>query len=316
MIRILLRIKNFQLKNSLIICSDPRSGSTWLLQLFNQLPKTICNFEPLHVNKGVVPKKNNLGWHPSLPKDYSDFKIDKLFREILTIRKFNKWTTGFVSLKKIYSSNVVVTKFILANHLLPWIIQNYEGQLINRPIYLIRHPIATCLSQLRTFQKVDDKDLFSQLKKENVFEIPKGNFNERFKIHQEYLNKLNTRFERQIALWCINNAHLVNEMHSCKIETVFYEKLVLNPKDEFMRILDSLDIKVSKELIENINYKEPSKTNFLGSYKKNSQKQIHSYLDLFTESELNKIQDILNYFNLKVYRAYSAYPVISGSRIS
>ena len=67
--KIILSSKNFNVENSIIIFSEARGGSTWLMEILSTIPKTAINWEPLHVKNGVVPKKLNWGWRPYIHKE-------------------------------------------------------------------------------------------------------------------------------------------------------------------------------------------------------------------------------------------------------
>lgn len=306
---IVLKMKKFKIKNAIIICSEPRGGSTWLMEIFNELPFTVVNLEPLHVNSGVVPKEFNFGWYPYLPKKVLDKKIELFFFKVFTLKIFNKWTTGFISLKKVVWSKLIITKFVLANQLLPWIVVNFSDKLRYKPIFLVRHPVTTCISQLKTFHKVAYKDLFKPLAEKEKFIVPMINFNERFKKHEVYINSLNSKLERQVALWCINNSNLFNHEDNNKWVTVFYENLIENPENEFFNLLTSLKIKFNPQNLKRINFKKPSYSNFNKDYKVNVNEQLQSSLSKFSRDELQKLQDVFNYFNVVQYSAFSAYPI-------
>ncbi|MDO6758747.1 sulfotransferase domain-containing protein [Tamlana sp. 2_MG-2023] len=297
----ILNCKQFALKNTIIICSDPRGGSTWLMEIFNALPYTIVNLEPLHVNSGVVSKKNKLGWFPYLPKEYSNLQFENLFFNILTLKIYNKWTTSFVSVKKILCAKIVVTKFVLANQLLPWLVDKFGDELKFKPVYLVRHPITTCISQLKTFHNIKDKDLFKPLDNSEKFIVPKVIFNERFKKHESYINSLNTRLERQIAMWCINNANLIFNEYPCGWIIVFYE---------VTKLLKAINIDFNIEKLRNFNFKKPSHSNFNKDYQDDANLQLESFFSKFSKEELLRIQNIFDYFNFTVYSAFEAYPRI------
>lgn len=306
---LILNLKHFKLNNAIVICSDPRGGSTWLMELFNKLPTTIINSEPLQVNAGVVPKGFNFGWNPYFPKEFKNEKLECFFYKILTFKIFNRWTTSFVSLKKIIWARKVVTKFVLANQLLPWLVVVIGDKLKHKPVYLVRHPIPTCMSQLKTFHKVSGDRLFLPLSKAERFNIPNDKCNELYKEHQIYINSLNSKLERHIALWCINNADLLRQESSGEWQTLFYEDLIENPKNVFINLLNSIHVEYDIQVINKINFRKPSHSNFNKDFKLNVDEQLNSYLGKFTKDELNKLQAIFDYFKIVHYSAFNAYPI-------
>jgi hypothetical protein len=306
---LILKLKRFKLKNAIVICSDPRGGSTWLMEIFAELPLPVINLEPLHANSGVVPKKFNLGWYPSVSKESSDLQLEQVFFNILTFKVFNKWTTGFVSVKKLIWSKVVVTKFVLVNQMLPWLVTRFGNKLKYKPVYLVRHPIPTCMSQLKTFHGVKEKDLFKSLKGSVKFVTPSCNFNERFKKHEVYINSLDSKIERHIALWCINNGNLFNHEDSDKWITLFYEDLVISPLEEVVKLFNKMKIPFKSERFEKFNFQKPSHSNFNNEYKSNPVLQLESFLAKFSKEELQRLQSVLDYFKIVQYSAFNAYPI-------
>ena len=76
----ILKHKRFKLHNAILLFSDPRGGSTWLMEALSQLPRTIPNREPLQGYNGVVPKEFGFGWYPLIPienreRKYIDFIV-------------------------------------------------------------------------------------------------------------------------------------------------------------------------------------------------------------------------------------------------
>ena len=56
LIFLIWKSKRFQLQESIIICSETRGGSTWLISILSNIPNTCINWEPLHEKRGVSPK--------------------------------------------------------------------------------------------------------------------------------------------------------------------------------------------------------------------------------------------------------------------
>ena len=68
LVRFYVSKKDFDPKKTIIICSGPRSGSTWLMNIFANIPEMAVYWEPLHKTRGVVPKKINFDWVPFVPE--------------------------------------------------------------------------------------------------------------------------------------------------------------------------------------------------------------------------------------------------------
>ncbi|WP_417237416.1 sulfotransferase family protein [Bizionia paragorgiae] len=303
-----LKFKNHSIKNVIILTSEPRSGSTWLMEIFGSLPNCIINWEPLQVSSGVVPKKFKLGNRPYIEERDSTKKYNELFKQILTLKKSNRWTTRYISIKKLISSKHIITKFVRANSLLPWFTTSFDFK--HKPVLLLRHPIPTCVSQLRNFHKETSFSISEPFREQYKFMPPDCINNYRYNKHTEFINTLTTPLERQIAIWCVNNCEVINHSSKGNWITVFYEQLVLDPEKELTNLLKKMDLPYSLKDFGEINYKKPSQSNYLNEYNRNSKMQLESFLKDFEESYLRKIQVIFDYFDFKTYDALTAYPHI------
>src|SRR4051812_49421745 len=146
----IIKIKNFQAEQGIIICSEPRGGSTWLMEIFAKLPGSIINWEPLHAENGVVPKEFRWGRMPNIPDNDNTEEYIQLMDDILSMRKISPWTISFCSFQKLLKSKQIITKFVRANRLIPWMTNHFNFRY--KPIYLLRHPIPVCISQIKNFQ--------------------------------------------------------------------------------------------------------------------------------------------------------------------
>ncbi|MDT0552279.1 sulfotransferase domain-containing protein [Urechidicola vernalis] len=306
LIKIILQFKRYQLNDSIIISSEPRGGSTWLMELIGKVPRTVINWEPLHIDFGVVPLQLGFGWRPKIKESSQNRAEFELFKNIFKLTVYSDWTIRYISLKQLISSKLVITKFVRANQILPWLTTTFDFN--RKPIYLLRHPITTSKSQLINFGKFETQQLIEELDQSYKFRIPVGKNNDRYAKNAEYINSLPTRLERQIAMWCINNVEILNHKLSHKWLTIFYEDLVINPQDELSKILKELKIKSSLEIISSINFRRPSSSDFKGNYNSNSNEHLEGFLKEYDLDYLNKIQRIFDHFGLTKYTAYDAYP--------
>ncbi|MFC5195465.1 sulfotransferase [Bizionia hallyeonensis] len=306
-IQLALRFKHYNMADAIIIFSEARGGSTWLMELLKHIPGVIINWEPLHVNRGVVPKAYKLGWRPCILPDSTDTKHVTLFSKIFRFSVFNTWTTRYVFWKDLKHSKHVLTKFVRANQSLPWVVATYP-ELKHKPVFLLRHPIATCLSRLKTFEGVDAQNI-TTLTPAKKFDIPDCINNMRFIEHQHYIDSLQTQLEVEIAVWCVNNVDLITHKNQDTWYTLYYEDLVMHPEDSFQALLQGINIHLPQDILSRIDYRKPSSTNFYGNLKALPKHQLESFLNKLEADQLRRIQGVFDYFDLKVYSAFSAYPI-------
>lgn len=297
---LLLKFKKFKVEDSIIICGEPRSGTTWLLDIVSKIPKTCVHWEPFRQENGVVPKKWKWGDRIFIPKEDKNKKYYQLIKGVLSFKIYNKWTIERLSVKSLLKSERIVIKFIRANLLLPYFFQNFNVQ--NKPILVIRHPIDVSLSKMKAFSY------------NNIFprEIPDWLNNNRYFEEADYLQSLTSALEYNIALWCINNCPLLEDEDTIsKLNIVFYSDLVLNPEKETRKIFNNL-ICVKKsdidKIISSINFQKASGTDFKKDYIPNPKKQLQKNIKKLTQEEKERIQNIFDHFNFKLYDAYSVFP--------
>ncbi|UAB81226.1 sulfotransferase [Marixanthomonas sp. SCSIO 43207] len=296
------------MKNTIVICSEARGGSTWLMELLSNIPNSIINWEPLHVTNGVIASNLKLGWRPLIYKDNNDNTIKKKFEKIFMLKTYNKWTLRYVDIAHLKGAKYVITKFVRFNQSLPWLVHQFPA-LQHKPIFLLRHPITTCISRLKTFEKETDIQTITTKQKLGSFTIPNCLNNERYIQHKTYIESLESQLEREIAIWCINNVNLIEHPDNDKWITLYYEDLVLNPKIIFEGLLKNLNVQIPNNVLDKIQYRKASSSDYLKLFKRNPKQQLMSFLKDLDEPYLEKVQDIFNYFDLKVYSAYKAWPI-------
>lgn len=296
-----LRFKRFKVKDTIIVCGYPRSGTTWLLEIVSKLPKTCVHWEPFRQENGVVPKAWKWGDRIFIPKDEKNKQYHQLIKGVLNFKIFNEWTLEALSIKSLLSSKQVIVKFVRINLLLPYIVSHFK--LKNQPILILRHPIDTYLSQMNAFSYYRD---FPR-------EIPDWLNNERYLKQADYLQSLSSAQEYNVAMWCINNCPLLDDKDTLrKLNLVFYSDLVLNPERETRQLFNRLTLGINQpeldKLISTIDFRKPSKTDFGENFIPDPEKQLQKNIDKLTAAEKHGIQRVFDHFGLKLYDAYSVFP--------
>ena len=291
---LILKSKKFKVSESIIIFSEARGGSTWLMELLGEILDVAINWEPLHVTRGVVPRKLHLGWKPYIKPGDSNTSYKRLFTQILEYKRVSKWTAKYLTYKELSASKNVLTKFVRANLLIPYITHNFN--LRYPPIFLLRHPVDTCLSQMRAFVNHREYD-FEQ-------EIPQWVNNERFHEHEAYLKSLTTPLERKIAGWCLNNCQVLNNLKKQKVHVIVYSDLLLEPKLELERLLQAYKLDSYKRRMKAIDFTRASTTVIKGELK-DTEKQLNKNFERLDTPTKERIQAIFDYFEFKLYTAYT-----------
>ncbi len=289
----LLNLKHFKVEDSILIFSEARGGSTWLMEMLAHLPETCINWEPLHDDSGVVPKKYNFGWIPYIPTDDRNEAYLELMHQILTYKISSPYTRKYLTIINLLRADTVITKFVRANLLFPFLMTNFT--LKYPSIFLLRHPIDTCLSQLEAFKK-NDKSFITE-------KIPDQINNERYKENIDYIISLETKLEQKIANWCLNNVSTIDQLSLFdNVIIVYYSDLLLDPKKEMARIIDQLGFRVDKNsFLEQINFRKVSTTDFKKQFKNDPQEQLHKNFEKLDKKTKDKVQKVFDHFKFKLY---------------
>ena len=112
----ILRFKNFDSSESIIIFGEARSGTTWLLEMISAIIPSCINWEPLHVTRGVVPKKYKFGWRPFLPVDDTSEIYKSLFVKILNFDVYSLFTTSYIKVRDLFHHKPMLIKFVRATY--------------------------------------------------------------------------------------------------------------------------------------------------------------------------------------------------------
>ncbi len=296
--KLLLQFKSFKTEESILIFSEARGGSTWLMEMLNQALDTAICWEPLHVNNGLIPDRFRLGWRPFLKTDKKNNELNTLFEKILSYKVSNKWSGRYLNIRSILSGEYVLVKFVRANLLLPYFLKIFRFK--HQPILLIRHPVDTCVSQIKAFDF--DYDTYVKRNKDVLN-------NERHLANFEYISKLESKLEQKIAIWCINNCPLLNNIEEIdNVFKIYYHELLLDPESVLTEYFTQNKFLKGIEHLNKIEYRKASKTDFNKELGTDVNKQLNKNLKMLNVDEKEKIQAIFDYFDFKLFNAFEAYP--------
>lgn len=287
-------------EQSLILFCDPRGGSTWLAEVLSKKMSCFIYWEPLAEINNPLLKELNFGWRQYIPINTIWVEAKKLFDLLFSAKFFTENTIGKFTIKQYIKSEFPLIKVCRANHALKWLLNQYKFK--KRPIYLLRHPFAVVLSQL----KQGGWDF-----KFEGFQIPNMPYNFPYTQHQEFLNSLGSKEEVLCAVWCITNRDNF-DIPEDKLNILYYENLVIDSNKYFKRIFNEYGFEFDKIIEDNIS--KPSSTNvdYIGD--SDSELQLSKWQRSFTSQQVENLQRVLNYFEIKIYSMESIYPILSNAK--
>ena len=295
----ILRAKNIEANKSIFIFSEPRGGSTWLMEVLSNLPGTAAIFEPFHSHYGAL---DDYSWgdHFFADQEWEDGKsgIDK----IINANKFDSYQLERTPCHKLLVADKLIFKCVMATPILPWIVENYKFKYT--PIYILRHPLAVASSTLENLYKRD-----AQINMDHRWK-PSGYNLDLYDKHKDLFSEKSPMIDQLLARWCINNHYTLNHPADEWI-TIQYEDMLLNPENSLKRIFSEWSIEPPKHIWNNLN--KPSHSDFKKDLRQDKQEQLNKWINKYSVSELAHFQTILDRFGIDVYKINEALPQVSIS---
>lgn len=279
----------FHEEESILLCADPRGGSTWLAEILLQEKGLAMIWEPLHLAHNPLFRKLKFGYRQHIPEQTSWPLAKRAFDKLLSGKNLNLWTTFYCSMRQLTQADRLLIKMCRAGLLLPWLTENYDFK--RKPIYLVRHPYAVVASQLR-------QGSWDNLSKS--FNIPHQPFNGIYDQHRLFLEKLSSPAEVLTATWCICNSYLLTHpKNNINWITLTYEHLYCEPLDQLKRIYHIWNSPLPTGIKAHI--KVPSKTALSSSPVHDRERQLAQWMDYFKKEDLRSMNEILKYFGIELY---------------
>ena len=298
LVRSLGLVRSYPLEKSMMIFGEPRSGSTWLMELLANYERCIVVWEPTHPFFGLNPVQ--FRGEPRIFEDPSNTNslLAKHMADVLTLKKVNKWTLNYTTFKSIVYSNNTLTKFVHGTLLLPWITNNMR--LDYKPIYIVRHPIAMALSQIKGHMNIE-KEMMSETTFQRVYP-------DHYDEYRRYIVALGSALEKLVAMWCLHHKYLLPHINSEKLILIYYEELLTDPFEGLRKIGSewNIDLHIDPRIV-----RRPSKTDFHKQLKKDPAEQLSKWQTQVSVADKDKIQKILDYFRINFYSVRSPLPVKS-----
>ena len=222
--------------NTITLFAQPRSGSTWVAEILQAIPRSIILNEPLW--RGLLKTNGSLPtpsegridetraldfyYNQHIPEQANWPEAEAFFEKLL---KGGVCKLGLYNLNNFRDLNQAqnfVLKFCYGNLLFHWFLARFNTQ----PIVLIRHPCAVVASQLQHYA-------WNDVRQTPVFQIPYFRYSEYFLQYKEVLKHIHTADGVLAALWAINTKAINEPHHHHKLwHTLVYEKLLLQKEKE------------------------------------------------------------------------------------
>ena len=274
------RYIDYTKKNTYLISSSPRSGSTWLSEVMRSIPGSCVVFEPLHLRHVPEAKDAGFDWHTYRDKEDHWPEGKRFFKLVFRGKIVNKWTNRENSLSRSLLPKNYVVKCVRTNRLLPWICNNLN---INPPILLLRHPCAVVASQLKS-------KVWQRGGKPDTPEYLQG-----YPLFKELISGLSCMEEYLAANWAMDQLPALMQPHPHNWVIITYEELVSDPEIAYRRLFKRLNIDIeSRDIYTRTN--QPSTVVYESGIS-----GIDGWVKQLSQEQIDKILSVTQSFGLTFY---------------
>jgi hypothetical protein len=234
----IFRLKNFEFllkslqvdlprkKETVILSSSGRSGSTWVQEIIADADGFRVMFEPFHPENArprVQCHHQYIGCREGNDNIYTE-----TIESVLSGRISNFWIDQD-NKPFIFFPRRRFIKTIRANLFIAWLKNNYPHVKV---LFLVRHPYSVARSRLNLGWGANLDVFFRQ----------SSLMRSHFPDDEEYLRSISTDFGRQIAFWSIQNLVPLREFTRSDALAISYEDILKHTETELTRISKFLEV--------------------------------------------------------------------------
>lgn len=238
------------LRDTIIVAGAPRSGTTWVAELFRELDGYKLLNEPLFLSNYPKAQEAGFSWRTYLLPDAHAPRAEAYLHDALTGRMplgpgwYFQRNSALGRLVEHATHRRLVVKFCRAGRMLRWMTSTFD---VRGTVLVIRHPCAVVASQLHHGGWEAEGLVHDLEAREALGEIP----DHVYQRHEDTLASLKTRLEVMTAVWCLDYYMPLLEHGNGDVPWTLlpYERLVTRGKEELERVLSSFGASLSESLI-------------------------------------------------------------------
>ena len=285
----------------IFVFSTPRSGSTWLTELFLSQPGFRPCDEPFNLRSQQVRVALGLETWTALYDPANEQRIRSYlegfiyghgasaFKNLLPTQRHYRFRTSRVVFKILHA----------LEHRIDWVEQALGGQVY----FLIRHPIPVALSRevtprLEVFLEAPFVDHLDEAQRS---------------VAQDVIER-GDRLERNVLDWCLQNAVALRNK-AARRGLITYEQLVLDPEPVLQRLYHEAglsDLQRMRDQLSrpsrSVSKSAPETAQALHARRQERQWLVEKWRDRIDTPTERRLMDLVRQFGIEIYSAGSAKP--------
>jgi hypothetical protein len=237
---------NFAYRNTILVTSSGRSGSTWLAEVVNYRNEYRMIFEPFRRDRSPVAKEIPFGLYldPAVTSPPEAAAIEAILR--------GRVRTSYSEQRNRRIARRRIVKDIRTTNLVPWIRARFPALPI---VYLVRNPFAVA----RSWTRLGWRDFTEEFTRQRLL---MKRFEQLRPLIDETVER-GSAFDRHVLRWCLENHIPLHDLAGDELHVVFYEDLLRDPISEVSRLFAYLGKPFEPRALERLS--EPSATAFAES---------------------------------------------------
>ena len=225
--------KERRLENTFFFTGTPRSGTTWVYEIFSVLLNSSFGvWEPLNPRNYRILKRFEEPLRPYLNPANEDQDLYQFFEALLKGQLYQTSTMERFDLQRFFriagSLDPLIVKSVRGNRILPWLLEHFK---LKNTCLLLRHPCAVISSQLSheswEYVKQPKNLKHPKIVRELLDELPRV----------RELVKEDLRPEEKLAVtWGFDYYAPLRFMHRNNYQLLFYEHVVRNGREALIPV--------------------------------------------------------------------------------
>lgn len=292
-------------KKDILLFSSMRSGSTWLMEVISREPKLNYINEPNGFRFVSRSKIKSLLDHPQVYKDDILFSVPEQLKSKIVAYFVEPAQTRLSSPYNIFRKNfhLFVNRRILKINDFNPCIEFMLGLGFNN-MYLIRHPIPTVISSVKT-----------NIRYQTSAYLGNESYRQNFLTDEQYHRALEIQaegneYEQRALCWSLSHLPIwlryeqKGKDKDCLLMT--YEELQVDPDFMIRKLADHLELSAVEEMLEGVAIPSASTSDArLSSATFNGKAKISEWMKPENEEIIHQIFEVINVFGIGFYNVDS-----------